>query len=125
MAKKDENPYEKRKSKSISQLTDTVSLDPNNPFLKNFRSSNTEEQKEDSSESKKNTPPSSESKTSKLFKELRGKPKKSTEAYYLSQDIIDAIIEISKEENNRGFNKSTIVEQILREYLTKHGFLDK
>ncbi len=113
MPKKAQNPYE-RKTKSINSIQQIIKeeqkdVDPNNAFVEDYL----EQQKKESSEN-------NIKKVSEIFQKQE---KKVTESYYLSKDVVDTINALAK--SNKSLKKSTIVEQILREYLEKKQVLKK
>lgn len=108
------NAYDKRKTKSASSIIAEEQKEvAKNPFVKSMA------QSQETATTKK------AQKKNNLFK---GKTRKDTFSYSLSVDIAEAIDNIVSEsqKNNTGSNitKSLVVEQILREYLTKNGLLD-
>lgn len=108
------NAYDKRKTKSVSSINSEDEELKNNPFVKNIADSQEAVVKTTKKTQKKNP--------------FKGKTRKNTFSYSLSLDIVEAIDQIvsesQKNDPNSNVTKSLIVEQILREYLTKNGYLD-
>ena len=103
MAKQNNDIYEKRVKKKMSELQPNVEIKEDNPFIKDYIGD--------------------EQKTTKKKTNFKGKSKKITESYYLPVDIVEIINQITAE--NEDLNKSIVVEQILREYFVKNGLMDK
>lgn len=101
------NRIKKKASEIETVVQPEVEVDSNNMFVASMMQNN-----------KVETP-----KETKKTLNFKIKPEKVTDSFYIEKEVIDKIHEIANE--TPGLNKSILVEQILREYLIKNGYLDK
>ena len=101
------NRIKKKASEMETVVQPDVEVDNNNMFVAQMMQNH-------NAETKKET---------KQALNFRTKPEKVTDSFYIEKDVIDKIHEIA--DSTPGLNKSSLVEQILREYLIKNGYLDK
>ena len=101
------NRIKKKASEMETVIKPEVEVDNNNMFVASMMQNHKEETQ----------------KETKKTLNFKTKPEKVTDSFYIERDVIEKIHEIANE--TPGLNKSILVENILREFLVKHGYLDK